>query len=108
MKVRNVITLLLFVIVLSMAAYFLVPSYIRDRKARTDLEDIRESLRQQEEEFRILKQELEDLRTDYRAIERVAREKFGLCREGEEIYHFEQPVSIPADTPPPAKQKREE
>jgi hypothetical protein len=39
-----------------------------------------------------LNRELRELRTDYRAIERVAREKFGMCKPGEEIYHFEEPA----------------
>jgi cell division protein FtsB len=46
-----------------------------------------------------LKKELAALRTDYRAIERVARERFGLCREGEEIYHFETPAATEPTRP---------
>ncbi len=90
MRPRNTVTLVVLILIGSAAAYFLIPAYIRDRHSRTDLEEIRTALREQEQKVRRLRAELQALRTDYRAIERVAREKFRLCRPDEEIYQFEQ------------------
>jgi len=96
MKTKNTITIILLILIGSAALYFLVPAYARHREARADLAEIREALQAQKLEVDRLRNELHSLRTDYRAIERVAREKFHLCREDEEIYRFEKPVRRPA------------
>lgn len=38
-----------------------------------------------------IKQLIRDLKENPRAVERVAREDFGWCREGEKIYNFSSP-----------------
>jgi cell division protein FtsB len=104
MKTR---TLLLLFVVLCLglaAAVWLGPVYQQSRATRESIARLQANLARQAQEIERLNRELRELRTDYRAIERVARENFGMCRPGEEIYHFEDPPAAgkaPA-TPAPA------
>jgi cell division protein FtsB len=99
MTVRDWITAAILVVLIGFALYVLVPAYARYRDTRMTIHEMEQSLQQQEGELMELKKELAALRTDYRAIERVARERFGLCREGEEIYHFETPAATEPTRP---------
>ncbi len=98
MKFRDYFPAALFIILACVALYFLLPAYTKYRETRGELQNLQETMTQQKRELRQLRKELTELRTDYRAIERVAREKFGLCREGETIYHFDQPNAMHPDT----------
>jgi len=101
MRFRDYFPAALMIILSCVVLYFLVPAYTRYKQTRRTVTELQESLEAQELEIQRLRQELVALRTDYRAIERVAREKFGLCREGEKIYHFDAP-------PGPAPEQRSE
>jgi cell division protein FtsB len=98
MPVRNWIITTILALLIGFALYALAPAYARYRETRETMYEMKDSLRRQEAELAALKKELASLRTDYRAIERVARERFGLCREDEEIYHFETPPARPGDS----------
>ena len=97
MKLRTYIPVLIFVVVCGVALYFTFPAYITYRQTNRTVRRLEGELARQEEDARALRRELTALRTDYRAIERVAREKFGLCREGEKIYHFDPPADDQGD-----------
>lgn len=91
----------LLVLLMGVALYFLIPAYTRYRDTKLNVDHLRQSVARQEEDIRRLRDELAALRTDHRAIERVAREKFGWCREDEKIYHFSEPLRpMPGGTTP--------
>lgn len=92
MNSRLLITILVLVCLTVGAALWLGPVVRENRVTRESVARLQASLDRQTEEIERLNRELRALRTDYRAIERVAREKFGMCRPGEEIYHFEEPA----------------
>jgi len=48
--------------------------------------DLKEKLKNEQEKTIILQKEIEDLKTSDKKIEKVAREKYGMTKEGEEIY----------------------
>jgi cell division protein FtsB len=91
MKTRAVLFVFLMVCLGIGGAVWLGPVYRENRATRESIGLLQSSLDRQAREIERLNRELRELRTDYRAIERVAREKFGMCRPGEEIYHFEEP-----------------
>lgn len=53
-----------------------------------DLEnsDLKEKLKNEQEKTLMLQKEIEDLKTSDKKIEKVAREKYGMTKEDEEIY----------------------
>lgn len=85
---------LLFLFLFSAGLYFLVPAYRRNQKTGDKIHVLERNIAAQEEEIQRLKREINALRTDQRAIERVAREKFGLRGKNETIYVFESSGSV--------------
>ncbi|MEI8079886.1 MAG: septum formation initiator family protein [bacterium] len=99
-RVINVLLLLLAVVVAGVAAYFILPVYFEHRSTKLAIADLDKNLNQQKQEAQELRREIDALKRDTRAIERVAREKFGYCRENEKIYHFDEPVGLgPSSSP---------
>ena len=47
---------------------------------------LKEKLKTEQEKTLMLQKEVEDLKTSDKKIEKVAREKYGMVKEGEEIY----------------------
>ncbi len=98
----SLIVLLLVCLGLAVAgALRLGPVSLENAATRESIGLLRTSLDRQAQEIERLNRELRELRTDYRAIERVAREKFGMCLPGEDIYHFEDPPAAGKDAGKP-------
>jgi len=72
-------------ILLSFSAW---SEYSRYRDAVSEYKRADDKLTVLDEECNDIKQLIRDLKENPRAIERVAREEFGWCREGETIYTF--------------------
>lgn len=89
MKVLNVFFLLLFLAVMAAAVFFVMPVYLRNNELKLEIADMEKSLAAQRLEIARLRAEKDALSKDNEAIERIARERFGLCREGETIYWFD-------------------
>jgi cell division protein FtsB len=100
MKARTLLVLFAVACLTIAAAVWLGPVYRDNQVTRESLSLLRQTLDRQALDIERLNQELRELRTDYRAIERVARERFGMCRPGEEIYHFEGAAEAEGATPP--------
>ncbi|NOY82244.1 MAG: septum formation initiator family protein [Kiritimatiellaeota bacterium] len=95
-------TYLWFGILLALAVgdlYFILPAYRGYRNACEDVTDLKRHLMQQRQDIQRLEREIRALRADPRAVERVAREKFGWCRDGEKIYHFEAEAPTAGEPP---------
>lgn len=60
----------------------------RYRRLHDELLDVREQNARLEREARALERDVEALRTDPHAIERIARDEFGMVREGELVFQF--------------------
>ena len=67
----------------------LLPAYTEYSETRGRLHGVESDLLVAEKEYETLQLEISQLRDDHRAIERVAREKFGWCRDGDEVYEFD-------------------
>lgn len=92
MKPRHYIFSIILVLIGSTAAYFLVPAYADYRRASKEEQRLEQQLKDLEIEAQKLEETIHDLQTNPRAVERVAREKFGWCRDDEKIYHFDPPA----------------
>ena len=93
MKAKTILAALVLSCMTMAAVVWLGPVYRDNRNTRESLRRLEASLNAQTRETNRLNRDLVKLRTDCRAIERVAREKFGLCRAEEIIYHFDPPTS---------------
>jgi cell division protein FtsB len=66
----------------------ILPAYQGYSDARQKLHEIDKKLLQQQKDNEVLRVTNQKLKSDSRAIERVAREKFGWSKSGEKIYDF--------------------
>jgi cell division protein FtsB len=89
MKVLNIFLIVSLLLILGIGGLMLTPHYLSYQSLKADLAASEKQLAAQKQEIMQLRQEIENLRGDRREIERVAREKFGWCRDGEMIYHFD-------------------
>ncbi|MGH2574373.1 MAG: FtsB family cell division protein [Ignavibacteria bacterium] len=51
--------------------------------------ELQRKLKEEQEKTLILQKEIEELKTSEKKIEKVAREKYGMTKEGEEIYKIQ-------------------
>lgn len=94
MKSIDVIVILLVCLIVFIAIYLLAPP-------TAERENLKEQLRQTQEQVDVLNSELREVQLqltklkerDPLTIEGIARDKFGLAREGEVIYQFPQDES---------------
>ncbi len=60
---------------------------------RVDLEienrELQKKLKEEQDKTLILQREIDELKTSDKEIEKVAREKYGMTKEGEEIYKIQ-------------------
>ena len=75
-------------IVMSLLAYAVFGKKGLMQRYEMDMEnrDLKERLKNEQERTLILQKEIEDLKTSDKKIEKVAREKYGMTKDGEEIY----------------------
>ena len=70
------------------------------RKARREIEVQEQELSLLKEEVAYLRARADSLENDSATLERIAREHFGMIREGEVLYHLVEPRDSAADTIP--------
>lgn len=85
------------IVALCTVGYFLLPVYAEYRDAKRQQNKLEEQLMHLEYEYERVQEEIHALKNNPRAVERVAREKFGWCRPDEKIYHFDPPPVYLAD-----------
>jgi cell division protein FtsB len=68
------------------------------RKAGREIETMEQQLSLLKAEVDSLRARADSLENDSATLERIARERFGMIREGEVLYHFAEPMDSAADT----------
>jgi cell division protein FtsB len=82
------IKIVMLVVLSGWTFYTLVPRHMDYSSTRNDLSQIEAALLAEQKAHEDLRIDIHRLKTDPRAVEQVARDKFGLCREGEKVYDF--------------------
>ncbi len=94
---RNARTLLaLGFLVVLVGDIFGAHGFLAMRRTQREIEQVSKEIQQLTEDNRKLADQVKTLKTDPKAIERIAREEMGLARPGELIY------KLPAQPPKPA------
>lgn len=91
MKASNIILSILFMLVSCVSGYFLLPAYTKYRKSQENLKQVISNEAELDHNIASVDKKIHALEHDDRAIERVAREKFGWCRDGEQVYRIQTP-----------------
>lgn len=89
-KILTFTSYAILAIVLTASVVLILPVYRKYVKTRRDVTLLQENLDRVRTEYTNLQQEVHDLEHKSSAIEKVAREEYHLCREGEIIYLYNQ------------------
>ncbi len=87
-KVQKMLSATLYVIlgiVLAAAVILILPVYQKYRNMQTRVARLDQEDRELQAEYQTMLKEVHDLESDSLAVERVAREKYKLCRENEQV-----------------------
>ncbi len=87
-KLLKVVYFAIFAILVIVSFVILVPVYTNLQKVRSNNEDLKKKLEEKQAECLELRQLFSDLESNPKAVEKVAREKFGLCKRDEVIYIY--------------------
>ena len=90
-KLTRVVVFLLFVAGLMMVAVKYLPLIKQNERMRKVILQLDAQVEKEDETARQLKSSIEALRYDPKAIERLARERFGYAKAGETVIRFEPP-----------------
>lgn len=97
---RIVLMLVMAAAVLLVAVWYL-PLIKQNAAMREQQLRLEGDIQQEEEKTRQRKAEIEALRNDPAAVERLARERLGLAKPGETVVHFEAGIATNEVKPPP-------
>lgn len=83
---RKMLLLLPAILVIIIYAVFGKKGILQRVELEMENKELRARLKEEQEKTIMLQKQIEELKTSYKEIERVAREKYGMLKEGEEIY----------------------
>ena len=90
-KVLKAVIYLLLALVLIVAGFLVLPAYRKYQRTKLEVVELQAELDQVNDEYLRRQKEVHDLQHDTFAIEKVAREKYRQCGEGETIYIYASP-----------------
>ncbi len=95
-KLTRVVQLLLFVAgILAVAAWYR-PLIWNNERIRQRILRLDDQIQHEEARGKQLKSQIDDLRYDPKAVERVARERLGYAKPGEIVIRFRPPAASPS------------
>jgi len=90
-RMTKAVLFLLLVALVLLLAQFYVPLFKQNQRLREKNIRLDAAIRKEEEAGRKMEKEIEALKTDPEAVERLAREQLGYGKPGETIFRFENP-----------------
>ena len=99
---NSILVLLLICVALIVHNVFSQNGYLASRRQRKELHELEQKIQQIKVENQELDHENHELKSNPAAVERLAREQYGLAKPGEKIYPV--PNNSSANAPPPARQ----
>ena len=87
-KVLTSFIYVLLVLVLIISGILVLPAYQKFKSTQQEVANLRADLDRKKAEYLTLQQEVHDLQHNASAVEKVAREQYHLCRDGEVIYIY--------------------
>jgi cell division protein FtsB len=94
-KLTRVVIFLLFIAGILLVAIWYLPLIKQNERMRREIQRLDTLVQKEEESGRQLRNSMEALRRDPKAVERLARETFGYARTGEVVIRFEQSATNP-------------
>ncbi|RPI17680.1 MAG: hypothetical protein EHM58_08435 [Ignavibacteriae bacterium] len=86
---RKFFIYLLILLVVASYAVFGKKGILQRVELEMEVKELRVKLKEEQDKTLILQKEIEDLKTSDKKIEKTAREKYGMVKDGEEIYKIQ-------------------
>ena len=83
---RKMLLYLLVLLVIVIYAVFGKKGILQRVELEMENEELRTKLKEEQEKTIMLQKQIDELKSSDKEIEKVAREKYGMLKEGEEIY----------------------
>jgi cell division protein FtsB len=90
-KLTGVVIFLCFIAVVLLIGVWYLPLIQQNERMRRYIMGLDEQIQKQEETGKQLRTSIDSLRYDPKAVERLAREKFGYAKPGETVVRFGEP-----------------
>jgi cell division protein FtsB len=85
-----------FAILIIISFVLIFPAYTHLQKMKSKKDELQNRLEEKQAECLELRQLFSDLESNPKAVEKIAREKFGLCKRDEVIYIYKTKVQSPS------------
>jgi len=92
-KLTRLVIFLLFIAGLLGLAIWYLPLIKQNERWRKEILRFDVQIKKEQETGRQLQAAIKSLRTDSKAVERLARETFGYAKPGETVIRFEEPIT---------------
>ncbi len=89
-KLTGVVIFMCFVAVILLVGIWYLPLIQKNERMRKYMLSLDEQIQRQEDDGKKLRNSIDALRYDPKAVERLAREKFGYAKPGETVIRFEE------------------
>ena len=96
---NGILALLLICVALIVHNVFSQNGFLASRRQRKELHTLQQQIQQIKTENELLDHENRELKSNPAAIERLAREQYGLAKPGEKIYSVPSNTSTPQTAP---------
>ncbi len=87
-----------FAILIIISFVLIFPAYTNMQKMKSKKDELQKKLEEKQAECLELRQLFSDLESNPKAVEKIAREKFGLCKRDEVIYIYKAKTSAEPGT----------
>jgi len=94
-KLTRVVIFLIIVAAALLVFNWYLPLIHQNERMRKDILNLQDQIKQEQNTSQQLQAEIDALRSDPKAVERLARDKFGYAKPDETIVRFEDPATNP-------------
>jgi cell division protein FtsB len=94
-KLTRVVIILIVVAAALLVFNWYLPLIQQNERMRKDILNLETQIKQEQETSKELQAEIDALRSDPKAVERLARDKFGYAKPDETVVRFEDPATNP-------------
>ncbi len=79
-------TFVVFVVFVVMMLFYGESSYLKSNEYTQQINVLKQEIKENRDTAQVYKRKIQELNTDKESLERVAREKYGMKRENEDVY----------------------
>lgn len=79
-------TFVVFVVFVVLMLFYGESSYLKSNEYTQQINELKQEIRENRDTAKVYKRKIEELNADKESLERIAREKYGMKRENEDVY----------------------